>query len=203
MREIHQLLDLGTFEWDWLPPGAKTLSSRLVLKVKYHADGSYDKHKARLTIRGCFQVAGRDYDETFAPAANVTTGRILDAIAVLRGWKLWQADISNAFCQAMIDVPVYFDMPRGITIKDKEFETQQAESRKKRALRLVRALYGLKQSPASLTRTAITGLREIRPVGFGLSASVPVCCCCDFSLSPFGPSPLDATNSGSSSIPSK
>ena len=88
VKEIRQLIELGTFEWDWLKPGARPLSSRLVLKTKYLADGSFDKEKARLTIRGCFQVAGRDYNDTFAPTAKATTGRILDAISVLRGWEL-------------------------------------------------------------------------------------------------------------------
>ena len=76
VKEIRQLVELGTFEWADLPYGSRALSSRLVLKVKYHADGTYDKHKARLTVRGCFQVAGRDYDETYSPTATPDTAKV-------------------------------------------------------------------------------------------------------------------------------
>ena len=127
-----------------MPYGSRALSSRLVLKVKYHADGTYDKHKARLTVRGCFQVAGRDYDETYSPTAGTNSGRIMDALACLHSWRLWQADIANAFCQAFVDVPVYFDMPKGVKIFD---DTGNTGGTQRRALRLVKALYGLCQSP--------------------------------------------------------
>ena len=43
---------LGTFELVDRTVDVKELSSRIVLKVKYKADGSYDKHKARLVTRG-------------------------------------------------------------------------------------------------------------------------------------------------------
>jgi hypothetical protein len=148
VKEVRQLIELGTFEWEYLKPGAKPLSSRLVLKTKYHADGSFDKEKCRLTIRGCFQVAGRDYDNTFAPTAKAVTGRLLDAAKVLRGFFAKQADISNAFCQADIDLPVYIDLPRGISIVDSEVCSADRRSAvRRRALRLRRALYGLRQSP--------------------------------------------------------
>ena len=148
VKEIRQLIELGTFEWAWLPDNTRPLSCKLVLKVKYHADGSYDKHKARLTVRGCFQVPGRDFEETFAPTAGQTTSRILDAVAVLRGWKLFQGDIANAFCQSLVDVPVYIELPRGIDVFDPiAAELDRQKATRKRALRLVKALYGLRQSP--------------------------------------------------------
>lgn len=148
VKEIRQLIDLGTFEWDWLKPGARPLSSRLVLKTKYHADGSFDKEKCRLTIRGCFQVAGRDFDNTYAPTAKAVSGRLLDAVKVIRRFWAKQADISNAFCQADIDMDVFIDLPRGIEIRDPLVASADSRgSIRKRALRLRRALYGLRQSP--------------------------------------------------------
>ena len=67
---------------------------------------------------------------------------------MLRGWKLFQGDIANAFCQSLVDVPVYIELPRGIDVFDPiaaELDRQKATRR--RALRLVKALYGLRQSP--------------------------------------------------------
>ena len=47
-KEIKGLLvDLGTFSLEPLPAGQRALDSRIVLKVKYRADGSFDKNKAR------------------------------------------------------------------------------------------------------------------------------------------------------------
>ena len=47
-KEIKGLLvDLGTLSLEPLPAGQRALDSRIVLKVKYRADGSFDKNKAR------------------------------------------------------------------------------------------------------------------------------------------------------------
>ena len=68
---------------------------------------------------------------------------------VLKGLKAKQADIKNAFCQADIDVDVYIDLPKGIHIFDSNPARVDSlrHSQQRRALRLRRALYGLKQSP--------------------------------------------------------
>ena len=52
-KEIKGLVDLGTFSLEPLPAGQRALDSRIVLKVKYRADGSFkfDKNKARLLRR--------------------------------------------------------------------------------------------------------------------------------------------------------
>ena len=43
-KEIKGLVDLGTFSLEPLPAGQRALDSRIVLKVKYRADGSFDKN---------------------------------------------------------------------------------------------------------------------------------------------------------------
>ena len=45
-KEIKGLVDLGTFSLEPLPAGQRALDSRIVLKVKYRADGPFDKNKA-------------------------------------------------------------------------------------------------------------------------------------------------------------
>ena len=47
-KEIHGLCALRTFVVEPLPDGRQPNSTKLVLKVKYKADGAYDKDKARL-----------------------------------------------------------------------------------------------------------------------------------------------------------
>jgi len=55
--------------WDIidLAPRKKPISYKCVYRVKYNFDGSIQRFKARLVIRGDHQVEGFDYNEAFAP----------------------------------------------------------------------------------------------------------------------------------------
>jgi hypothetical protein len=55
-----------------------------VFKVKTKSDGSIERYKAHLVARGFQQTQGRDYNETFAPVANMTTVRIMITVAATR-----------------------------------------------------------------------------------------------------------------------
>ncbi|KAD6119649.1 hypothetical protein E3N88_10920 [Mikania micrantha] len=60
-NEIDSILQNHTWELVDLPPGCKPLGYRWIFNRKMKADGSIDKYKARLVIKGFRQKEGIDY----------------------------------------------------------------------------------------------------------------------------------------------
>lgn len=71
-----------------LPHGKKAIGCKWVYKIKYNVDGTIERYKARLVILGYNQVAGIDYNETFAPVAKMVSVRVFLAVAAIHEWEL-------------------------------------------------------------------------------------------------------------------
>ena len=65
--------------------------------------------------RGFQQEQGRDYDETFAPVAHISTVRTLIVVAAVRHWSLFQLDVKNAFLHDDLQQEVYMLPPPGLS----------------------------------------------------------------------------------------
>jgi hypothetical protein len=102
---------------------------------KYGPNGELIKHKSRLVARGFQQEEGIDYEETFASVVKPTSTRILLALAAILSWPIHQGDVKTAFLNSDLDKAVYMKPPKDITLPNGF------------CLMVVRALYGLKQSP--------------------------------------------------------
>jgi len=136
-QEIYALIENGTYELVELPPDRKTIGSRWVFKVKRKTqDGSVDRYKARVVAKGYKQRPGLDFTETFAPTVKYSALRTILAIAAIEDLELESVDISTAFLNGDIDTEIYVEQPEGFQERGPGW-----------VWRLLKSLYGLKQSP--------------------------------------------------------
>jgi Reverse transcriptase (RNA-dependent DNA polymerase) len=118
--------------------GMNILSSHLVLKTKRDTAGAIIKYKARLVAGGDAQVHGLDFDQSYAPVADVTVVLIILSIFYRENRVVHSLDISNAFVRALL---VEFVHVRPIKILTDRFGSK--------IMKLNKALYGLKKAPLS------------------------------------------------------
>ena len=76
----------------YLPLGCKPLSSKQVFKRKRNVDGSIDKYKEKLVIKGYKQTKGLDYFDTYSPMTRINSIRMVLAIVALRNLEVHQMD---------------------------------------------------------------------------------------------------------------
>lgn len=108
-----------------------------MLRIKRHHDGTIDKDKACLVVKGFHECLGVDFSDTFSLGVKPTTIRIVLHLAVTHGWPIRQLDINNAFLNGIIREDVYMTQPPSFV--DSNYPSHVCKLRK--------ALYGLKQAP--------------------------------------------------------
>ena len=87
-EEMDALEANATWELVPLPKYKNAIGYKWVYKVKHNADGSVNKYKARLVVKGYAQTYGIDYEETFSLVARMATIRAVIAMAASKGWSL-------------------------------------------------------------------------------------------------------------------
>jgi len=63
--EMNSIARNKVWELVDLPPQCKSIGNKWVFKIKRWTDGSTDKFRARLVVKGFIQIQGIDYEETF------------------------------------------------------------------------------------------------------------------------------------------
>ena len=139
--EFASLAKMHTWRLVVLPRGARALGTTLVLKRKFHADGSYSKEKARICIQGFSQRKGVDFEELFSPVSAQSAFRLCLISANHLGSCIKSFDFKTAFLNSKMDRVMYA----------KQHKSQQTVfdpiSGRPMAYLVEGSLYGARQSP--------------------------------------------------------
>ncbi len=136
--EYDSLIENATWKLCPLPDGRKAIGSQWVLDIKYTADGSIERYKARLVAMGNQMIHGIDYRETFSPVVRTESLRLILAAAAINDWDVHQVDFTTAFLNGKIEngIDVYMRQPQGFLDKD----------HRDWVCKLKKALYGMASS---------------------------------------------------------
>ena len=138
--------------WEEVPiedaAGHEIVATHWVMKKKRKPDGSLDKFKARIVVRGDLM---KSYDfETHAPTCAWSTIRMVLILALTWGWYTCTCDYSNAFIHATLDTPVWIHLPRGY----------RSKLPGKTCLKLKKSLYGTSFAPNLWFQTLTDALKK-------------------------------------------
>ena len=109
--------------------------------MKRGAGGEVIKYKVRLVAKGFTQRYGIDYLETFPLVMKLTSLLIILALAAARDYEVDQTDIKRASLLAKLNEEIYMDIPEGL-----EVAKEGTSNGKRKVCKLLKGLYGLKQS---------------------------------------------------------
>ena len=111
----------------------------MVYKLKFCADGTLERHKARLVAKDCTQQEGIDFLDTFSPVTKLTIVKVLLALFAIFHWSLTQLDVNNAFLHGDLVEEVYMTLPLGYHREGEQLPTNPV-------CRLRKSLYCLRQA---------------------------------------------------------
>jgi len=135
-KEFNALIKTGT--WTLVPKTSSMniVGAKWVFRIKRNADGSIERYKARLVVKGFHQQEGVYYFETYSPVVKPITICTVLSLAVFAGWYIKQVDVSNAFLHGLLQETIYMSQPLGF------FNPMYPDA----VCLLKKALYGLKQT---------------------------------------------------------
>lgn len=154
--EMDGLMEMKCYEENCsLPSGAKVVDSKWVFDIKTNPDGSVERYKARLVAKGFSQIGGVHYFETSSPVAQMNSVKIFLSIAAANDLNVHQLDVKQAFLIPELKETLYLKIHGHGGSK---------------IVRLLKCLYGLKQSSFEWNAEAV---KKLKLFGFSPLLSDP------------------------------
>lgn len=91
-----------TFHYTLTKPEGRRLYIKFVYTIKYHADGTIAKFKARAVIAGWWLQRGVHYSESYTGQSPWSDVRDLEALGVMLALTVYEADLVQAFPSASL-----------------------------------------------------------------------------------------------------
>nr|GEW57917.1 hypothetical protein [Tanacetum cinerariifolium] len=135
-EELHHFIRLDVWELVPSPDGIKPLTLKWLFKNKDDEENTVIRNKTRLVVRGYQQEEGIDFEESFAPVAQIEAIRIFSAYVTHKGFTMYQIDVKTAFLCGSLKEDMYVCQPEGFIDVDHPSHV----------FKLKKALYGLKQA---------------------------------------------------------
>ena len=86
-----------------------------MFSIKYQADRTIERHKARLVAKRYPQTYRVYHSETFSPVAKIDKIQFLFFNAANKEWPLHQFDVKNAFLDWEIKEEIYMEALLGFS----------------------------------------------------------------------------------------
>ena len=119
-EEMKSLQKNETWELVEYPPGKKPVGCRWIYTVKYKADDSIKRFKARLVAKWYTQTYGIDYTKTFALIAKINLVQVLLSLVANLDWPLQQFNVKNVFLHGKLSKELYMDLQSGCMVLEKQ-----------------------------------------------------------------------------------
>ena len=124
----------GTWKLVKLPMGRTAIGCHWVYAVKTTPDSDFEKAKARLVAQGFTQRPRMDYYDITSLVVKFDSIRTILATANDLNWEIEMMDIKGAYLNSILDEEIYMA------------QLDQFNDRSGRVLKLIRAIYRLKQA---------------------------------------------------------
>ena len=66
-------------------------------------DGTIDKYKTRLVVKGYKQIKDLDYFDTYSPVTRITSIRLIVALVALHDLEIHQMDVKTTFLNGELE----------------------------------------------------------------------------------------------------
>ncbi|GJU09320.1 retrovirus-related pol polyprotein from transposon TNT 1-94 [Tanacetum coccineum] len=136
-EELHQFDRSDVWELVDRPLCKNVINKKWLWKNKRDEENDVIRNKARLVAKGYSQKEEIDFEESFAPVAQLEVVLLFVAYVVHKSFPIYQLDVKTTFLYGPLKEEVYVNQPDGFV---DPYNPDQV-------YRLKKALYGLKQAP--------------------------------------------------------